>query len=152
MNAASNYSTSNLYETQGNLALAPRGDHGLTLIEGGRSHAIEEPLQVDYSFNAALVFHMKAMALITFLALVTVLVWASIASDALLSAHIAELDDVPTTSVVVKGGDCLLGIAEMHPVSGHTPEEVVAWIKEANGLDNATILVGQRLVVPSVEA
>lgn len=142
------------YGTQGNLALAPQYDvQAFSVIEGGRRH--RQQLVDDKPSRTASVqaFRMNVFALGAFLSLVVALMLTSALSDALIESRRADaFADVTTTSITVRPGDCLLGIAEAHPVSGCSASEVASWIKELNGLDNATILAGQPLLVPSTSA
>ena len=49
---------------------------------------------------------------------------------------------------MVREGDSLWQIAEAHPVEGRSVADVVQWIQHTNGLNNATLFVGQVLIVP----
>ncbi|MBQ9005372.1 MAG: hypothetical protein IJ092_03250 [Atopobiaceae bacterium] len=151
MNTASHSNKRSTYLTQGNLALTPATQQDFTLIEGGRSRTASVQSRNLDRAQQVQTFQMKMMALLTFVVFVAVLAISSVASDALINSRHGQISDVPTTSVIVKGGDCLLSLAEEHPVSGHTPDEVVSWRHEANDLDTATLLVGQHLIVPAVE-
>lgn len=53
------------------------------------------------------------------------------------------------TTLVVSPGDSLWSIAEGHGISGYETVDVVSWIKEANGLQTATLQPGETLIVPA---
>lgn len=139
----------NTYRTQGNLALAHRHDLEFELIEGGASASKKDRHETASRASEVQAFRNFLIASVVFFSLVFALMGASIASDMILTSRISAIDNVATTCITVKQGDCLLDIADDHPVAGRSSEEVVSWIKDANGLDNATIMVGQRLIVPS---
>lgn len=58
---------------------------------------------------------------------------------------------VPLEQITVREGDTLLGIAGSHPVEGVSSQDLVTLIERQNGLENATITVGQELTVPRAE-
>ena len=51
--------------------------------------------------------------------------------------------------VVVTPGDTLWGIASSTGVAGEDVRDVIAEIRELNGLETSAVMVGQELVVPS---
>lgn len=52
-------------------------------------------------------------------------------------------------TITVVNGDSLWSIAESHPVSGCTTQQVVSHIREENGLESSYLVAGAKLVVPS---
>lgn len=91
-----------------------------------------------------------AQLLMASLALVLTLIATSWVADALRTSRRATiLDVVPLCEIAVGSGDSLWSIAETHPVEGVSTPELVAWLKEANGLESSALGLGQTLSVPS---
>ena len=90
-----------------------------------------------------------AQLLMASLVLVLALIVASWVSDVLrASKRTSVLDVVPLCEIAVGSGDSLWSIAEAHPVEGVSTPELVAWLKEANGLESSALGLGQTLSVP----
>ena len=63
-----------------------------------------------------------------------------------------DASDVPTRSICAQEGDSLWLIAQRHPIEGVATTDTVRWLREINGLESSTVLVGQRLLVNDVDA
>lgn len=91
-----------------------------------------------------------AVSLVAAAAVVLMLCAASLFVSAGVSARQGEaLETIPTASIIVRSGDSLWSLAEEHPVSGYSTQEIVTWIKARNALDSATIQAGQAILVPT---
>ncbi len=66
----------------------------------------------------------------------------------LLATRVDAVDVEATTVVVVEPGDTLWGIASRTTERGQDVRAMVARIRTLNGLDQAVIHPGQRLLVP----
>lgn len=155
MRSHQNRSThANTFIVQGNLALSQSYEPRFTVIEGGRSteqemtkrHLEKRSERQDAHTRS---FSESVMSYLAVLLVALSLLTISCISDAIINANIASsFESVSTASITVKPGDCLLGIAESHPVPGRSAVDVANWIESFNGLDNATIYAGQTLIVP----
>lgn len=155
MRSHQNRSThTNAFIVQGNLALSQSFEPRFTVIEGGRSTEQEIIKRHHEKRSERQYAHTRSLSesVMSFLAVMFVVVsllTISCISDAIINAKIASsFESVSTASITVEPGDCLLGIAESHPVPGRSAVDVANWIKSFNGLDNATIYAGQTLIVP----
>lgn len=61
----------------------------------------------------------------------------------------SALSNIETTSINVSSGDSLWSIAEDHGIEGLSTRDVSDFIREANGLESATLHPGMSLVVPA---
>lgn len=94
-----------------------------------------------------------AVSLVAGAAVVLMLCAAFLFVSAGISARQGQaLETIPTISVTVHGGDSLWSLAEEHPVTGYSTQEVVTWIKACNSLDSANIQAGQAILVPTSDA
>lgn len=135
----------------GTAALAPRtGRPRLVLIEGGCAEGAVEPATRRPAPRSQALSRGQSLLLVAAgVALVAVVVLASLAADALRGRAVGEaLAAAPTETVVVREGDSLWGIAEGRRPAGVGTAEVVSWIEEENGLEGGLLTPGQRLVVP----
>jgi len=90
------------------------------------------------------------VSLVASAAVVLMLCLAFLFASAGVSARQSQaLDTIPTASVVVRSGDSLWSLAEGHPVTGYSTQEIVTWIKARNSLDSANIQAGQAILVPT---
>ena len=134
------------YATDGTAALEPRPARRLVLIEGGRGQAASRP---SSRRRGGLGLRQLLAAALAGALVIVLVALASAASDGFVSASVARsLSDVPTTSIVVTGGDSLWSIAEERAVDGVDTASLVQWIREANALDGSLLRPGQGLVVP----
>lgn len=133
----------------GTAALESRACARLVLIEGGCGKA--SGTRAGASCARGRLSIGQSAALVVFaVALVGVLAAAALVADGLSSSvtsrHIASL---PEQELVVRDGDSLWGIADSLGVDGVSTADVVTWICERNGLDAASLVSGQTLVVPA---
>ena len=148
----SNYT---VYATSGNLAIAPTVKPEFTLIEGGLHHNNDrvERQTAQRQGRRSLELQNNSMRFKSLFAILFVavsLLVASFTSDAIIANHKKQaFASAPTTTITVSSGDCLWTIAESHPVAGVSTRDVSRWIMQNNQLENATIYVGQSLVVPA---
>ena len=132
------------YQTNGSSALAAQRAE-FTVIEGNRRAAanrqvVQEHLSVAQMLKTGFVI----VAVLAALAITSVL------SDRLETAHFNRIiSEAGTSTITVHTGDSLWDIAEDHAPEGAQTDLVVRWIRQANGLENATIVSGQTLVVPN---
>lgn len=56
--------------------------------------------------------------------------------------------EITTALRIVQPGDSLWAIASEHRVPGMSTQEVVAWLQERNGLDDALLIAGTEVAVP----
>ncbi len=133
------------YLCDGTSALAPSYP-SLTLIEGGKGREAS-PVQDEKSVACAS-FTIKSFAM---LVLVAVMAFALCAfREASISKSVENaLEGVSTTTVTVRGGDTLWGLAQDHSVTGVSTKDLVSWLEAQNNLDSAQLQPGQILVVPA---
>jgi hypothetical protein len=87
--------------------------------------------------------------LISSLALVLALMVASWGADVIrANQRMSTLDVVPLCEIAVGPDDSLWSIAETHPVEGVSTPELVAWLRETNGLESSALALGETLCVP----
>ena len=140
------------YTTAGNLALVPEEAPVFTVIEGGASErAVRRSAQ--YASRRAerpeVDAGVRVRCFIAFVLVLVTLIGASLITDVVIAqACERSFESVGTESVMVREGDSLWQIAEAHPVEGRSVTDVVQWIQHTNGLNNATLFVGQVLIVP----
>lgn len=138
----------------GNTALQPTATPRFVLLEGGaaghdRSRSYPEP-RWSARETAAAPAHMPVSAVLFVLAVAVVLGIALTGLNAFATnAREAAFAGVPTASVSVCAGDSLWGLASEHAVDGASTQDVVKYIEQVNGLDSATIVPGETLIVPS---
>ena len=136
----------------GTAALESRACARLVLIEGGCGKASGTRAGASCARGAQgrLSIGQSAALVVFAVALVGALVVAALVADGLSSSvtsrHIASL---PEQELVVRDGDSLWGIADSLGVDGVSTADVVTWICERNGLDAASLVSGQTLVVPA---
>lgn len=138
--------------TRGNLALqmdaTPKAR--FTVISGGRvdgpracapcrhaSSSAAEPKGSRLASAAAAAVIVAVCAILAFTSLVS---RAQAVTDASLTAS--------TQVVSVRAGESLWSLAESHPIDGLTTQETSDIIREWNGLESATLHMGEELVVP----
>ena len=140
------------YVTSGNLAPVPSNAPVFTVIEGGASKSASQArdrVEERRVQRQAVERRMHVRYFAAFVLVVIAIIGASLLSDSLFSqAYGRAFADVETTSVTVAAGDSLWEIAEAHPVSGRSVRDVMRWIENTNDLSNATLFVGQELIVP----
>lgn len=126
----------------GTAALKERTRPSLVLIEGGRGAADARPAR-PLSLRQSLLFVLLGVLLVGALCAASALV-----DDWSRASVAATIDDLPERELVARDGDSLWSIAESVDVPGVATSDVVSWISERNGLSDALLLSGQRLVVP----
>jgi hypothetical protein len=163
--------TTAAYANEGSLALKRREQRRFIVYEGGLSDASRDrressrsgmPHQNDAVLGGVEVEeypHAWELSSAQLLCVGIVIVAMVVAGLAFLlgqsAAHSAAVqqayDAVELEEVTVHQGDTLGAIAEEHSVDGVTSEELVRLIEQENGLDGASIVPGQHLMVPVAE-
>ncbi len=139
------------WSCDGTSALEANEPCHLVLLEGGLSnprYCREEPeIPAKASWRSTFV------GLVACVVLVAMLDAAFVVADARTASRMDEaLETFETQTIVVHEGDTLWAIASEHAQDGYSTNEIVSWIEETNGLENATIIAGQTLVVPLSES
>lgn len=127
----------------GTAALKERTRPNLVLIEGGRRDGADARPARPLSLRQSLLFVLLGVLLVGALCAASALV-----DDWSRASVAATIDDLPERELVARDGDSLWSIAESVDVPGVATSDVVSWISERNGLSDALLLSGQRLVVP----
>ncbi len=117
----------------------------LVLIRGGLSPRREHG-RVSGRLTPRQSLAFVALGVIVALALCAV----SVATDARVAqARERAISQLPEQELVVRDGDSLWSIASSLGIQDVTASDLVSWISERNGLDDALLSAGQRLVVPA---
>jgi hypothetical protein len=164
------------YESLGSLALEESPREGFVVYEGGllgafpaagatadvrpdiaKGNAVASVFEEEEEVSEApetlpLRLGQKVAFVLAIAAVVASMLAVSGLSAAAHEAAVARAySAVPLEQITVREGDTLLGIAGSHPVEGVSSQDLVTLIERQNGLENATITVGQELTVPRAE-
>ncbi|MCH4053959.1 MAG: LysM peptidoglycan-binding domain-containing protein [Atopobiaceae bacterium] len=163
------------YESLGSLALEESPREGFVVYEGGllgafsaagatadvrpdiaKGNAVASVFEEEEVSEAPETLPLRLGQKVAFVLAIAAVVASMLAVSGLsAAAHEAAVaraySAVPLEQITVREGDTLLGIAGSHPVEGVSSQDLVTLIERQNGLENATITVGQELTVPRAE-
>lgn len=135
------------YPCEGSLALKPQSGSGPRLVvhKGGRD--------IAGAVRPARSHALPLTASLSFLAVATIVcsllfVGGSLAQERREAAFEAAFAGIPSTSVVVREGDSVWGIASRLDVDDADTAAISRWIAAHNDLGSGPLQPGQTLVVP----